>query len=126
MEGAPFPPMATSPHRLTRARHLQDQGRFLAAADVLLAAFRSAPHDGSIACELGHVLLAGGDPAGALEDLDRARHADPRDPAALRGCMEALRQLGRPDQAARALVDGLMAGVEPQELADQILPDLAA
>ncbi len=118
--------MTAPPQRLLRARHLQDQGRFLAAADVLLEAFRQAPEDGRVACELGQTLLAAGDPHGALAYLERARHADPSDPAALRAVIEALHQLDRRDDAARALIHGLMAGVEATALAPEVGPELAA
>ncbi|MBC8328637.1 MAG: tetratricopeptide repeat protein [Planctomycetes bacterium] len=118
--------MTAPPQDLLRARRLQDQGRFLAAADLLLETFRESPNDGAIAREIGLVLLAAGDPHGALGYLERARHADPADPAALRGSMEALHQLDRRDEAAHALLAGLMAGIEPAELAREIGPELAA
>jgi thioredoxin-like negative regulator of GroEL len=118
--------MSSTAENLQRARQLQDEGRFLAAADLLLAAFRASPHSGEVACELGQVLLAAGDPAGALGFLERARHADPADPAPLRASLEALRLLGREEQAARALVDGLAAGIDPVELALDLVRDAAA
>lgn len=65
-----------------RAAVLVDQGRFVAAADLLVAAFRRHPLDGEVARELGLVLLAAGDAEQAIDFLERACHAAPEDAAA--------------------------------------------
>ncbi|RMH05324.1 MAG: hypothetical protein D6702_00615 [Planctomycetota bacterium] len=108
-----------SPAPLAVARRLQAEGRFLAAAELLLAAFRRDPASAEVAEDLGELMLAAGDPGAALDFFQRARHADPVSPRALRGCLEALRLLGRRDEAARVLLVALEGGLDEEAFGRQ-------
>ncbi|MBO46696.1 MAG: hypothetical protein CMJ96_07350 [Planctomycetes bacterium] len=102
--------------RLSAAQCLQNEGRFLAAADLLLEDFRQNPWDSMVARELGSVLHATGNLIAAQEYLVRAHHADPSDARSLSELVLVLRERGMPDEAAGFLLAGLNAGADPSEI----------
>jgi tetratricopeptide (TPR) repeat protein len=106
--------------RLSVAQSLQDQGRFLAAADILLEDFRQDPWDSIVARELGCVLHAAGDLVSAQEYLVRAHHANPSDARALSELVLVLRERDMSDEAAGFLLAGLNAGANPQEISGNL------
>ncbi len=112
--------MASSSDTIDRARRRFHAGRFHAAADLLLIAFREDPTDVGVARELGVVLHASGDPQAARTYLSRAHFADPADPTTLAHLVVVLHELGQHDEASRVLVRSLAAGL-PGELLVQHL-----
>ena len=64
--------MKSTDNLLKHAQRCHNEGRFLAAADFLLEAFRGKPEDPKISCELGKVLRSVGDTEGAITYLKRA------------------------------------------------------
>ena len=103
-----------------QARAFQNEGRFLAAADLLLKAFREEPADGEIARELGLVVHATGDFDTALHYLLRAHHSDPADEATLAGLLQVLQDQGRHHEAAHLLLAGVQAGANPDDIANRV------
>ena len=89
--------------RLSAAQCLQNEGRFLAAADLLLEDFRQNPWDSMVARELGSVLHATGNLIAAQEYLVRAHHADPSDDRII---SPAARKLIEENQLAVAAIAG--------------------
>jgi Flp pilus assembly protein TadD len=103
----------TSPkHLLTRAQHCHDEGRFVAAADFLLEAFRQEPENHEIARELGKVLRAVGDLEGAVAYLNRAWQHAPADPITVAELILALHELNRPGEAVNVMLRSLEAGLD--------------
>ena len=103
----------TSPkHLLTRAQHCHDEGRFVAAADFLLEAFRQEPENHEIARELGKVLRAVGDLEGAVAYLNRAWQHAPADPITVAELILALHELKRPGEAVNVMLRSLEAGLD--------------
>jgi len=113
-------------HLLAQARICRDQGRFQAAADLLLEAFRKAPADGGISRELGKVLAAGGDLETGLEFLQRAHQADPDDPDTAAELALLLHHLGREEEAGRCMLESLEAGLDPRLVVFQFARERAA
>lgn len=108
--------MPTQHSLLNQARDCRDQGRFVAAADLLLDAFREDPEQSGVARDLGLVLHAVGDLDGACDYLIRAHHMDPTESTTLIWLVQVLQELGRPQDAAQFLVAGLSAGADPAGL----------
>ena len=97
---------------LDRARRCHEDGRFLAAADLLLEAFRGDPGDPEVARELGRVLRSVGDLPGAVDYLKRAWQSEPADPMTVAELVLALHDLGRGDEAVKVMLASLDAGLE--------------
>lgn len=104
--------MEDRPDLLERARRCHADGRFVAAADLLLEAFRADPADHRVARELGTVLRAVGDLDGSIGYLRRAWHCEPADPATVAELVLALHDLGRADEAVKVMLASLDAGLE--------------
>jgi tetratricopeptide (TPR) repeat protein len=98
--------------RLREARRCHDEGRFGAAADLLLAAFRAEPERFEVAREIGRLLRAVGDPAGAADYLKRAWLGAPADGLTVAELVLALHDLGRRDEAVQVMLSSLDAGLE--------------
>lgn len=114
--------MGTPPQKiLIKARRCHEEGRFHAAADLLLKAFREDPEDAEIARELGVVLIAAGDAQGGIGYLQRARAMAPQDPQTNAELILALYHQNRGQEAARTLVQALDAGTDPSYLALKVL-----
>jgi Flp pilus assembly protein TadD len=103
---------------LRQARACHEQGRFAAAADLLLAAFRSDPGRHEVPREIGRLLRATGDPMGAVSYLTRAWHLEPADGLTVAELVLALHELGRPDDATQVMLASLDAGLEESGFMD--------
>jgi len=99
-------------HLIQEARICHGEGRFGVAADLLLEAFRQEPERPEIARELGRLLRAIGDPAGAVDYLKRAWHLEPSDGVTVAELVLALHELGRRDEATQVMLASLDAGLE--------------
>ena len=107
-----MPTMEDRTDLLERARRCHADGRFVAAADLLLEAFRESPGDHRIARELGKVLRSVGDLDGSVGYLKRAWHCEPADPITVAELVLALHDLGRADDAVKVMLASLDAGLE--------------
>lgn len=116
--------MRATPATLADARALCADGRFHAAASLLLDAFRDAPEDPEVARELGAVLRASGDLDGAVAYLERARDGAPDDPAVIAELVLAYHALQRHQEASRVLIRALASGLRGEDLA-HVLRDAA-
>jgi len=110
--------MTVSTDLLQRARQCHDEGRFAAAADLLLEAFRREPERVEVLREIGHLLRVVGDPRAALDYLNRAWHIEPADGVIVAELVLALHELGRPDEAVRVMLAALDAGLAQTAFAD--------
>ena len=99
---------------LVDAQKCHEEGRFHAAANLLLVAFRTDPENAHIARKLGVVMRAVGDLNGAVDYLSRAFQSDPGDPDTISELILALHELGRFEDASTVLLNGLDAGVQVQ------------
>jgi Flp pilus assembly protein TadD len=99
-------------HLIQEARICHSEGRFGVAADLLLEAFRQEPERHDVARELGRLLRAIGDPAGAVDYLKRAWHLEPADGLTVAELVLALHELGRRDDATQVMLASLDAGLE--------------
>lgn len=97
---------------IQEARICHGEGRFGVAADLLLEAFRQEPERPEIAREIGRLLRAIGDPAGAVDYLKRAWHLEPADGVTVAELVLALHDLGRRDEATQVMLASLDAGLE--------------
>lgn len=102
---------------LQEGRSLYEEGRFQAAADRLLRAFRQDPDDAECALVLGIVLHAAGDLQNAEMYLSRAYTNDPDRPESLWNLAAVLREQGREKEAANLLLHSLESGADPVRLA---------
>ena len=107
---------------IKRARAFQEEGRFFAATDLLLKAFRDAPEEPLVALELGMVLSAAGDSENALSFLLRAHHAVPDNETTVAELVQVLRALNRHDDAAHLLLAGVDAGADAFLIAEKLTP----
>lgn len=109
--------MATSQQLLRHAHRCHEEGRFVAAADFLLEAFRSNPEDAVVARELGKVLRSVGDLEGAVAYLKRAWQHEPSDPVTVAELVLALHEQGRGQEAVQVMLGSLEAGLEETDFA---------
>ena len=105
---------------LVDAQKCHEEGRFHAAANLLLAAFREDPENAHIARQLGLVMRAVGDLNGAVDYLSRAFQADPGDPETIAELILALHELGRFEDASAVLINSLNAGVQAHVFAEAL------
>jgi len=105
---------------LADAQKCHKEGRFHAAANLLLAAFRADPENPNIARQLGVVMRAVGDLNGAVDFLSRSFQADPSDPETIAELILALHELGRFEDASAVLLNSLNAGVQAQVFAEAL------
>lgn len=112
--------MSAASQQIYDARKASADGRFHAAATLLLEAFRQNPEDPAIALELGIVMRTAGDPAGALEYLSRAYCADPSNAQIVAELVLTHHDLGLHDEASHVLVRSLNRGLEGEELASYL------
>lgn len=104
--------MPQRPEILERAMRCHADGRFVAAADLLLEAFREDPGDHEVSRELGKVLRAVGDLDGAVDYLKRSWQCEPRDAVTVAELVLALHDLGRGSEAVRVMLASLDAGLD--------------
>ncbi len=104
--------MASSQELLHRAQQCHEEGRFVAAADLLLEAFRAHPESHEIARELGKVLRSVGDLEGSISYLKRAWQHEPADPVTVAELVLALHELDRGQEAVQVMLGSLEAGLE--------------
>jgi len=97
---------------IQEARLRHSEGRFGVAADLLLEAFRQEPERPDVAREIGRLMRAIGDPAGAVSYLKRAWHLEPADSLTVAELVLALHELGRRDEATQVMLASLDAGLE--------------
>jgi len=108
---------------LQRARRCHDEGRFVAAADFLLEAFRADSNNPEVACELGKVLRAVGDLEGAVAYLKRAWHHQPTDSTTVAELVLSLHDLGRGNEAVQVMLGSLEAGLDDTDFALSLIRD---
>lgn len=104
--------MPTSRELLHHARQCHEEGRFVAAADILLEAFRADPEAPEVARELGKVLRSVGDLEGSVAYLKRAWQNEPADPITVAELVLVLHELGRGPEAVQVMLGSLEAGLE--------------
>jgi predicted Zn-dependent protease len=109
--------MSATAQRIDDARLCCTEGRFHAAATLLLEAFRLDPCDGAVALELGVVMRASGDLQAAIDFLSRAHFADPVNPQAVAELVLTYHDLGWHHEASRVLVRSLEVGLRSEDLA---------
>ncbi|MAW61001.1 MAG: hypothetical protein CMJ94_09210 [Planctomycetes bacterium] len=109
--------MASSSATLADARRLCAEGRFHAAASVLLDAFRVQPEDSEILRELGVTMRASGDLESAIDYLQRAHNAEPTDARTVAELVLSYHAADQHDAASRVLVRSLERGLRSEELA---------
>lgn len=112
--------MPSTPVALTDARRLSAEGRFHAAASVLLEAFRTQPEDAEIARELGITMRASGDLESAIEYLERAYNVEPANPRTVAELVLSFHAAHRHDSASRVLIRSLARGLRSEELAEHL------
>lgn len=112
--------MPSTPVTLADARRLCAEGRFHAAASVLLDAFRDAPNDAEIARELGTTMRASGDLASAINYLQRAHDVNPSDPRTVAELVLSYHAANEHDAASRVLIRSLSRGLRSEDLADHL------
>lgn len=93
------------------------EGRFHAAASVLLDAFRSDPEDAEVALELGATMRACGDVPCAIEYLQRAHNVEPQDARTVAELVLSYHALDQHDAASHVLIRSLERGLRSEELA---------
>ncbi|MFT7516973.1 MAG: Flp pilus assembly protein TadD [Myxococcota bacterium] len=98
-----------------------NEGRFLAAADLLLEAFRNHPEDPHISRELGKVLRSVGDLEGAITYLKRSWQHDSASPATVAELILALHEMHREGEATQVMLRSLEAGLDETEFANSII-----
>lgn len=106
---------------LEHARRCHEEGRFVAAADCLLEAFRADPEAPGIARELGMVLRSVGDLEGAVAYLKRAWQNEPADPVTVAELVLALHEMGRGEEAVQVMLGSLEAGLQDTGFALSLL-----
>lgn len=109
--------MPSTSTTLADARRLSAEGRFHAAASVLLDAFRNFPDDAEIARELGITMRASGDLESAIDYLERAYNAEPTDARTVAELVLSFHAAHRHGSASRVLVRSLERGLRSEELA---------
>jgi Flp pilus assembly protein TadD len=113
--------MATSQQLLHHAHRCHEEGRFVAAADFLLEAFRADPDDSVVARELGKVLRSVGDLDGAVAYLKRAWQHEPTDSVTVAELVLALHEQGRGQEAVQVMLGSLEAGLEEADFALKLM-----
>ena len=113
--------MTSTQKLLNRAQRCHDEGRFVAAADFLLEAFRQDPENYEIARELGKVLRAVGDLDGAVAYLKRAWQHAPTDPVTVSELILSLHDQGRRGEAVNVMLRSLEAGLDDTGFAIALL-----
>lgn len=113
--------MTATQQLLKRAKRCHDEGRFVAAADCLLEAFRQDPDNASVCRELGKVLRAVGDLEGAVSYLERAWQQAPADPTTVAELILALHDLERPGEAVHVMLRALDAGLDDTDFAINLM-----
>lgn len=98
--------------KLREARRCHEEGRFGAAADLLLDAFRAEPERFEVAREIGRLLRAVGDAAGAADYLKRAWHLEPADGVTVAELVLALHELDCREEAVMVMLASLEAGLD--------------
>ncbi len=112
--------MSAASQQIYDARKASADGRFHAAATLLLDAFREFPEDPAIALELGIVMRTAGDPHSALDYLERAYCADPANPQIVAELVLTHHDLGLHDEASHVLIRSLNRGLEGEQLASYL------
>ncbi|NQU48217.1 MAG: tetratricopeptide repeat protein [Planctomycetes bacterium] len=107
---------ATTSKLIYDARRASADGRFHAAATILLEVFRHNPSDPAIALELGIVMRIAGDPASALEYLTRAYCADPANAQIVAELVLTYHDLGSHTEASQILIRSLNHGLQGDDL----------
>ena len=113
--------MKSPKNLLHRAQRCHDEGRFVAAADFLLEAFRQDPENHQIARELGKVLRAVGDLEGAVAYLKRAWQHAPTDPITVSELILSLHEQDRPGEAVNVMLRSLEASLDDTGFAMTLL-----
>ncbi|MFK5955764.1 MAG: hypothetical protein QM477_04875 [Planctomycetota bacterium] len=109
--------MPTSTELLRHAHQCHEEGRFVAAADFLLEAFRADPEAPEVSRELGKVLRSVGDLEGSIAYLKRSWQHEPSDPVTVAELVLALHELGRGQEAVQVMLGSLEAGLEETSFA---------
>jgi Flp pilus assembly protein TadD len=112
--------MSNSSFILKNALKFHEEGRFHAAANLLLDGFHEDPQNVSIARQLGIVLHAVGDSEGAVDFLSRAYQSNPSDAETIAELVLVLHELERYDDASAVLMNGLNAGIETEAFATKL------
>ena len=92
------------PATLDDARRLSAEGRFHAAASLLLEAFRADPENADVARELGATLRSSGDLQSAVEYLDRAHNGNPADARTVAELVLAYHAMNKHERASQVLI----------------------
>jgi tetratricopeptide (TPR) repeat protein len=114
-------PMTSADNLLAYAQRCHSEGRFLAAADFLLEAFRNHPEDPSVSRELGKVLRSVGDTEGAITYLKRSWQHDSACADTVSELILALHEVQREDEAVSVMLRSLEAGLDETEFANCIV-----
>lgn len=112
--------MPSTSATLADARRMCAAGRFHAATDLLLDAFRSNPEDAEVALELGATMRACGDFSCAIEYLQRAHNVAPQDARTVAELVLSYHALDQHDAASRVLIRSLAIGLRSEELAEHL------
>jgi len=112
--------MPSTSATLADARRLSAEGRFHAAASVLLEAFRTQPEDAEIARELGITMRASGDLESAIDYLERAYNVEPTDARTVAELVLSFHAAHRHGSASRVLIRSLERGLRSEDLADHL------
>ncbi|MCH2101629.1 MAG: hypothetical protein MK209_06875 [Planctomycetes bacterium] len=112
--------MASSSATLANARRLSAEGRFHAAASVLLDAFRTKPEDTEILRELGITMRTSGDLESSIFYLQRAHNTEPTDARTVAELVLSFHAAQRHDSASHVLVRSLERGLRSEELAQHL------
>ena len=113
--------MTSADTLLAYAQRCHSEGRFLAAADFLLEAFRSHPEDPRVSRELGKVLRSVGDTEGAITYLKRSWQHDSACADTVSELILALHEVRREDEAVQVMLRSLEAGLNETEFANCIV-----
>jgi tetratricopeptide (TPR) repeat protein len=113
--------MTSADNLLAYAQRCHSEGRFLAAADFLLEAFRNHPEDPNVSRELGKVLRSVGDTEGAITYLKRSWQHDSSCPDTVSELILALHEVHREDEAVSVMLRSLEAGLDETEFANCIV-----
>ena len=113
--------MDTLPQILNNAQKHHEEGRFHAAASLLLKAFRSDPENAEIAHQLGMVMRAVGNMPAAVEYLSRSYHANPTNTETITELVLALYEVERFEDASIVLMNGLKLGIDAKAFATSII-----
>jgi Flp pilus assembly protein TadD len=109
--------MPSTSATLADARRLCAEGRFHAATNLLLDAFRSDPEDAAVARELGATMRACGDFSCAIEYLQRAHNVEPQDARTVAELVLSYHALDQHEYASQVLIRSLARGLRSEELA---------